>query len=105
MFQLFRYLRLLNLRGVLQTQFQLALSHFQSAWVSLGMAGRLGQLLGLHTAHDNLPYHENQSRRRVFWSMFMLDRSVSFQMSEAKSACCDLSYSDTYAHNNTDTCP
>ncbi|KIW23324.1 uncharacterized protein PV07_11532 [Cladophialophora immunda] len=49
-----------------------------SAWVKIGMAVRIAQDLGLmlDTAH-HLPYADQEERRRVFWSVYLLDRLVS----------------------------
>ncbi|KEF63226.1 uncharacterized protein A1O9_01203 [Exophiala aquamarina CBS 119918] len=53
-------------------------SRHGSAWVKIGMAVRIAQDLGLMLdAAPYLPYPEQEERRRVFWSVYLLDRLVS----------------------------
>lgn len=49
-----------------------------SAWIKIGLSVRIAQDLGLMMETDRpLPYAEQEERRRVFWSLFLLDRLVS----------------------------
>ncbi|KAI5474159.1 hypothetical protein MNV49_004077 [Pseudohyphozyma bogoriensis] len=62
------------------TQLLLGLSRFQSAWMALGQAARLGQLLGLHRASTDssvIGTPTDEMRRRVFWFSLMMDRYLS----------------------------
>lgn len=55
------------------------MSHFNTAWVSLGTAVRIGQIIGFHRAHPdpgNSDFDET-NRRACFWALFMLDRYLS----------------------------
>ncbi|KAK8093150.1 uncharacterized protein PG998_014551 [Apiospora kogelbergensis] len=49
-----------------------------SAWVKVGLAVRMAQDCGLMLENATyLPYAEQEERRRVFWSVYLLDRLVS----------------------------
>ena len=49
-----------------------------SAWVKVGLAVRMAQDCGLMLDNaTHLPYAEQEERRRVFWSVYLLDRLVS----------------------------
>ncbi|RKL09115.1 hypothetical protein BFJ70_g16731 [Fusarium oxysporum] len=49
-----------------------------SAWVKIGLSVRIAQDLKLMVEDDaNLPAPEREERRRVFWSIYLLDRLVS----------------------------
>lgn len=49
-----------------------------SGWLKIGLAVRISQDLRLMQEPDNsLPPAEQEERRRVFWSVFLLDRLVS----------------------------
>ncbi|KAI8649431.1 hypothetical protein NCS56_01491400 [Fusarium sp. Ph1] len=49
-----------------------------SGWLKIGLAVRISQDLQLMQEPDNsLPPAEQEERRRVFWSVFLLDRLVS----------------------------
>ncbi|KAH8172881.1 fungal specific transcription factor domain-containing protein [Sarocladium implicatum] len=53
-------------------------SRHGSAWVKVGLAVRLAQDCGLMLENaTHLPYAEQEERRRVFWSVYLLDRLVS----------------------------
>lgn len=53
-------------------------SRHGSAWVKVGLAVRIAQDCGLMLENaTSLPYAEQEERRRVFWSVFLLDRLVS----------------------------
>nr|XP_019050938.1 hypothetical protein I302_01381 [Kwoniella bestiolae CBS 10118]OCF29868.1 hypothetical protein I302_01381 [Kwoniella bestiolae CBS 10118] len=58
-------------------QLQLGLSHFRAAWIHLGTAARIGQMLGLHRHHIDNPVSVEQSRQLAFWVTFILDRYLS----------------------------
>ncbi|KAK0387653.1 hypothetical protein NLU13_3898 [Sarocladium strictum] len=49
-----------------------------SAWVKVGLAVRMAQDCGLMLENaTHLPFAEQEERRRVFWSVYLLDRLVS----------------------------
>ncbi|KAK1993398.1 hypothetical protein LX36DRAFT_661548 [Colletotrichum falcatum] len=53
-------------------------SRHGSAWVKVGLAVRIAQDCGLMMENaTHLPYAEQEERRRVFWSVYLLDRLVS----------------------------
>ncbi|CEJ61031.1 hypothetical protein PMG11_09577 [Penicillium brasilianum] len=53
-------------------------SRHGSAWVKVGLAVRIAQDCGLMLENATyLPYAEQEERRRVFWSVYLLDRLVS----------------------------
>ncbi|KIV78541.1 hypothetical protein PV11_06186 [Exophiala sideris] len=50
----------------------------RAAWVKIGLAVRISQDLHLMMEPDaNLPLIEQEERRRLFWSIYLLDRFVS----------------------------
>ena len=52
--------------------------NYKSAWLRIGLAVRLAQDLQLMTeTATRLPSSEQEERRRVFWSIYLLDRLVS----------------------------
>ncbi|KAJ3536869.1 hypothetical protein NM208_g6544 [Fusarium decemcellulare] len=53
-------------------------SQLRTAWLKIGHAARLCQAFGLHLEPDQqLPIVEQEQRRRLFWSVYMLDRFSS----------------------------
>ncbi|KAF4345813.1 zn 2cys6 transcription factor [Fusarium beomiforme] len=53
-------------------------SRHGSAWVKVGLAVRMAQDCGLMLENaTHLSYAEQEERRRVFWSVYLLDRLVS----------------------------
>lgn len=53
-------------------------SRHGSAWVKVGLAVRIAQDCGLMLENaTHLPYADQEERRRVFWSVYLLDRLVS----------------------------
>lgn len=50
---------------------------FNTAWVSLGNAIRLGQMAGLQRAVKQEYSLKEWSRRGIFWSLYMMDRYVN----------------------------
>ncbi|KAH7129760.1 fungal-specific transcription factor domain-containing protein [Dactylonectria estremocensis] len=53
-------------------------SRHGSAWVKIGLSVRIAQDLKLMVEDDaSLPWPEREERRRVFWSVYLLDRLVS----------------------------
>ncbi|KAH8663792.1 fungal-specific transcription factor domain-containing protein [Ilyonectria robusta] len=70
--------------GVLQAQLlkcqcELVLGRFNSAWMSLGWAIRLGQMIDIQREQQLASVDPLQAyyRRRLFWSMFMIDRYLA----------------------------
>lgn len=47
---------------------------FNAAWMSLGVAVRLGQMVGIQKASSTFDDVEEYSRRGMFWTLFMIDR-------------------------------
>ncbi|KAB8269520.1 fungal-specific transcription factor domain-containing protein [Aspergillus minisclerotigenes] len=62
----------------LKCQFLLAVNIFNSAWLAVGTAVRLGQIVGFHKAKaigsNGL---EEFTRRGMFWSLYTMDRYLS----------------------------
>ncbi|KIW04919.1 hypothetical protein, variant [Verruconis gallopava] len=69
-------------------------SRHGAAWVKIGMAVRIAQDLGLMLEPPaHLPYADQEERRRVFWSVYLLDRLVSCGRGRPPAivdACCQL---------------
>ena len=65
-----------------------------SAWVKIGMAVRIAQDMGLMLEPPaHIPYADQEERRRVFWSVYLLDRLVSCGCGRPPAivdACCQL---------------
>ncbi|KAK5045511.1 hypothetical protein LTR84_009129 [Exophiala bonariae] len=52
--------------------------HHELAWMKIGLAIRFAQALHLHQEPDStIPDHEQEARRRTFWSIYLLDRLIS----------------------------
>ena len=65
-------------RCALLTSIFLVEMNFKSAgWVWLGSAVRMAQDIGLHYEARTWPSVEDEMRRRVWWSIYACDRSVS----------------------------
>ncbi|EXJ77438.1 hypothetical protein A1O3_09664 [Capronia epimyces CBS 606.96] len=62
---------------VLNCHLNLALARYDSAWVSLGMAIRLGQMVDLQSLGRPANPNNQHTMSCLFWSMFMLDRYLS----------------------------
>lgn len=45
-------------------------------WILVGLAARMATGIGLHTvsSYDNLPADVTERRKRVFFSIYMMDR-------------------------------
>ncbi|KAL4867321.1 hypothetical protein BDV12DRAFT_186734 [Aspergillus spectabilis] len=62
---------------VLECEFYLALNMFNTAWITVGTAVRLGQMIGFQkVVRQDLDLQE-YSRRGIFWSLYMMDRYLS----------------------------
>ncbi|KAL3450218.1 hypothetical protein BJX65DRAFT_305672 [Aspergillus insuetus] len=63
---------------LVKCQCELVLGRFNSAWMSLGWVVRLGQMVDIQKqpAAGNLRA-DTYARRRLFWSMFMIDRYLA----------------------------
>lgn len=49
-----------------------------SAWVKIGLAGRLAQMLDMQSEPDPcLPVIEQEEHRRTYWSIYLLDKLVT----------------------------
>ncbi|KAL4946641.1 fungal-specific transcription factor domain-containing protein [Aspergillus oleicola] len=62
---------------VLECQFYLALNMFNTAWMSLGKAMRLGQMVGFQRGVKRVYDLQEFSRRGIFWSLYMMERYLS----------------------------
>ncbi|KAL4950783.1 fungal-specific transcription factor domain-containing protein [Aspergillus filifer] len=62
---------------VLECQFYLALNMFNTAWMSLGKAIRLGQMAGFQKGVKRGFDLQEFSRRGIFWSIYMMERYLS----------------------------
>ena len=58
-----------------------------SAWLDIGQAVRLGFSIGLHlnSARWQLPVHDVEKRKRVFWQLFVADTWSSFYLGRPSS--------------------
>ncbi|RAH77200.1 hypothetical protein BO86DRAFT_413302 [Aspergillus japonicus CBS 114.51] len=65
---------------VLKCQLECAASRHNSAWMTLGMAVRLGQIIGIEREVASTGPSEQFSRKGVFWAMYMLDRYLSVSL-------------------------
>ncbi|KAE8370646.1 fungal-specific transcription factor domain-containing protein [Aspergillus caelatus] len=62
----------------LKCQFLLAVNIFNSAWLAVGTAVRLGQIVGFHKAKAAGSNSRDEfTRRGVFWSLYIMDRYLS----------------------------
>ncbi|KAE8138610.1 fungal-specific transcription factor domain-containing protein [Aspergillus pseudotamarii] len=62
----------------LKCQFLLAVNIFNSAWLAVGTAVRLGQIVGFHKAKATGSNSRDEfTRRGVFWSLYIMDRYLS----------------------------
>lgn len=52
-------------------------SNPQATWAIIGVAMRHAVELGLHRRRDEKLTVQSELRRRIFWSVFILDRNVS----------------------------
>lgn len=50
------------------------MARYDSAWISLGTAIRLGQMINLHSPGRPASFDTERAMSSLFWSMFMLDR-------------------------------
>lgn len=67
-----------HVRCALLTSILLVELNMRSAgWVCLGKAVRMAQDLGVHCESQSWPSAEEEIRRRVWWSIYACDRSVS----------------------------
>ena len=80
--------------SILTETFPAGKSRHGAAWVKIGMAVRIAQDLGLMLEPpSHLPYVDQEERRRVFWSVYLLDRLVSCGRGRPPAivdACCQL---------------
>ncbi|KAI1768617.1 fungal-specific transcription factor domain-containing protein [Hypoxylon sp. FL1150] len=53
-----------------------------NTWFLVGTAARMAVGLGLHTtsAYEGLPFNIMHIRKRIFWSMYMMDRVISIAL-------------------------
>ena len=58
-------------------------------WFLVGVAARLALGRGLHTAstYVGMPVDMEQRRKRIFWSIYMMDRWVTLIFRDLGSAC------------------
>ncbi|KAI9159136.1 fructose-bisphosphate aldolase [Paramyrothecium foliicola] len=65
---------------LLKTQLEVSLTRFNSAWMSLGVAVRMGQTLGIHKNQASADPLEAYCRKGTFWTIYMLDRYLSVSL-------------------------
>ncbi|KAF3384126.1 hypothetical protein DPV78_012903 [Talaromyces pinophilus] len=65
----------------LKCQFLLAVNMFNSAWLALGTAVRLGQIINFHLEQPTTPNSTQEfSRRVLLWSLYRMDRYLSIAL-------------------------
>ncbi|KAF4865652.1 Activator of stress genes 1 [Colletotrichum siamense] len=62
---------------MLKCQFEVGSGRFNSAWMSLGCAVRLSQMIDIHREQKLCDPIEGHFRRCLFWAMFMIDRYLA----------------------------
>ncbi|WVQ83937.1 hypothetical protein IAT38_006081 [Cryptococcus sp. DSM 104549] len=78
----------------------LGMSQFRAAWLALGTAARLSQLLRLHCKSPHgTPREVDEPRRQAFWSSFMMDRYLSLVLG------CPVIYDERDITQELPTCP
>lgn len=66
---------LITIPNSTQCQFLLSVNIFNSAWLAVGTAVRLGQIVGFHKAKATGSNSRDEfTRRGVFWSLYIMDR-------------------------------
>lgn len=66
--------------------FTKALFHYYANWTDtwflVGVATRMAIGMGLHTSstYENVPVDVSEYRKRIFWSLYMMDRVVSMAL-------------------------
>ncbi|KAF7560098.1 hypothetical protein G7046_g4051 [Stylonectria norvegica] len=81
-----------------QCFYLLAVSKTDGCWITLGTAIRLAQSVGLHTNIEN--EKDAETRRRVWYSLYVLDRLLSLQLGRPPAICDQYCY--TYLPSRTD---
>ncbi|KAK3315388.1 fungal-specific transcription factor domain-containing protein [Apodospora peruviana] len=78
-----------------------------AAWSWLGNAVRVAQDIGLHSDFGAWPYIEGEMRRRTWWTIYMLDRSLALELGRPAlidDADCDVqlpaAVDDVFLHDN-----
>ncbi|ROW06519.1 hypothetical protein VMCG_04298 [Cytospora schulzeri] len=97
---------------VLQTMFLDEMNLKSAAWNCLGNAVRIAQDIGLYSESGPWPVIEGEMRRRVWWTIYILDRSLSVELGRPlliDDSDCDVSLpagvDDTYIHDGGMTVP
>ncbi|RTE76482.1 hypothetical protein BHE90_009061 [Fusarium euwallaceae] len=62
---------------ILKCNLELGSRRFNSAWMTLGVAVRLGQMMDLHREQSSADPVEAHYKRCAFWAMFVLDRYLA----------------------------
>ncbi|KAI9660566.1 MAG: hypothetical protein M1821_009918 [Bathelium mastoideum] len=65
---------------LLLSMFSIELNYTASGWVWLGSAIRMAQDMGLHKESGPWPVIETENRRRVWWSIYAVDRIISLEL-------------------------
>lgn len=86
---------------VLLSSFLCAVNCLPQAWLLVGQAVRMAQDLGLHrfTRHASITPLEKQVRRKVFWSVYSLDRMLAMALGRPlgiEDSDCDAEYPFEY---------
>ncbi|KAK5661387.1 hypothetical protein OQA88_11286 [Cercophora sp. LCS_1] len=78
-----------------------------AAWMWLGNAVRVAQDIGLHSESGPWPVVEGEMRRRTWWTIYILDRSLSLELGRPtliEDSDCDVSLpagvDDHFIHDN-----
>ncbi|KUI60675.1 hypothetical protein VP1G_07865 [Cytospora mali] len=97
---------------VLQTMFLDEMNLKSAAWNCLGNAVRVAQDIGLYSESGPWPVVEGEMRRRVWWTIYILDRSLSVELGRPlliDDSDCDVSLpagvDDAYIHDGGMTVP
>lgn len=77
--------------GILLALYEVGHALYPAAYLSVGMCARHGAALDLdkaisHSAVLHLPWSEIEERRRVWWSILILDRSVILKLAQVMQA-------------------
>lgn len=97
---------------LLQTMFLNEMNLKSAAWACLGNAVRVAQDIGLHSEFGPWPVVEGEMRRRTWWTIYILDRTLAVELGRPlliDDVDCDVSLpagvDDAYIHDGGMTVP
>lgn len=97
---------------LLQTMFLNEMNLKSASWNCLGNAVRVSQDMGLHSESGPWPVIEGEMRRRTWWAIYILDRSLALELGRPtliEDSDCDVSLpagvDDAYIHDGGMTVP